>query len=160
MKLYLAGPLFTSAERSFNVRLAEYLEDAGFEVWLPQAKEPREFTAKAIFTEDVKGIDWADTVVACMDGPDPDSGTCWECGYAFAKGKQIVTYRTDFRGIGDAGLSPFNLMMSESSNVIVVLSSLSEGELELFRRLRSMLITLPVPAAPPGPAELPELSFG
>ena len=46
---------------------------------------------------DVAAIDWADMVVACMDGPDPDSGTAWECGYAFAKGKPIVCDPTDFR---------------------------------------------------------------
>jgi nucleoside 2-deoxyribosyltransferase len=32
-----------------------------------------------------------------MDGPDPDSGTCWECGYAYRK-KPVVVFRTDFRG--------------------------------------------------------------
>jgi nucleoside 2-deoxyribosyltransferase len=54
-------------------------------------------------------------VVACMDGPDPDSGTAWECGYAFAKGKPIVCYRTDFRITGDTEGAPYNLMLSESA---------------------------------------------
>jgi nucleoside 2-deoxyribosyltransferase len=88
-KLYLAGPLFTLAEQSFNVDLARFLRKQGFEVWLPQDHEPRqkkgEGKAKAIFRMDVEAIDWADLVVACMDGPDPDSGTAWECGYAFAR---------------------------------------------------------------------------
>jgi hypothetical protein len=35
-KLYLAGPLFTLAEQSFNVDLARFLKKQGFEVWLPQ----------------------------------------------------------------------------------------------------------------------------
>ena len=38
-------------------------------------------------------IDWADMVVACMDGPDPDSGTAWECGYAHVEGKPSNTDR-------------------------------------------------------------------
>ena len=100
-KLYLAGPLFTLAEQSFNADLARFLKKQGFEVWPPQEYEPRpkkgEGKAKAIFRMDVEAIDWADVVIASMDGPDPDSGTAWECGYAFGKGKPVVCYRTDFR---------------------------------------------------------------
>jgi len=64
---------------------------------------------------DVEALDWADMVVACMDGPDPDSGTAWECGYAFAMGKPIVCYRTDFRISGDTAGAPYNLMLTESA---------------------------------------------
>jgi nucleoside 2-deoxyribosyltransferase len=85
------------------------------EVWLPQEHEPREQTAQAIFIMDVTGIDWTDMVVACMDGPDPDSGTCWECGYAYGKGKPVICYRTDFRISGDTAGAPYNLMLSESA---------------------------------------------
>ncbi len=128
MKIYLAGPLFTAAEQEFNRRLASALEKAGHEVWLPQEHEPRERTAKAIFDEDVKGMDWAEAVVANMDGPDPDSGTCWECGYAFRK-KPIVLYRTDFRQAGDAENAPVNLMMSESANAVIVAPLASAEEI-------------------------------
>ena len=44
-KLYLAGPLFTLAEQSFNADLARFLKKQGFEVWLQgtsRAKEGRE----------------------------------------------------------------------------------------------------------------------
>ena len=119
MKLYLAGPLFTSAEQEFNRQLCSALQNAGREVWLPQEHEPRDRSAKAIFQEDVKGMDWAEVIVANMDGPDPDSGTCWECGYAYRK-KPIILYRTDFRQAGDAANTPFNLMMSESANAVIV----------------------------------------
>jgi nucleoside 2-deoxyribosyltransferase len=50
-----------------------------------------------------------------MDGADPDSGTAWECGYAFGKGKPVVCYRTDFRISGDSKDAPYNLMLSESA---------------------------------------------
>jgi len=36
--------------------------------------------AAGIFATDVRGIDWADGLVAITDGPDPDSGTSWEVG--------------------------------------------------------------------------------
>jgi len=114
-KIYMAGPLFTLAEQGFNTGLARFLESQGHEVWLPQEHEPRSQTARSIFEMDVGGIDWADMVVACMDGPDPDSGTAWECGYAYAKGKPIVCYRTDFRVCGDTTSAPYNLMLAESA---------------------------------------------
>jgi nucleoside 2-deoxyribosyltransferase len=113
--IYLAGPLFTLAEQKFNAELARFLEDEGFDVWLPQEHEPRRNTAHAIFAMDVAALDAADVVVACMDGPDPDSGTAWECGYAYAKGKPIVCYRTDFRISGDTKGAPYNLMLTESA---------------------------------------------
>jgi nucleoside 2-deoxyribosyltransferase len=114
MRIYLAGPLFTTAERDFNARLADRLRHLGHEVWLPQEHEQRSAGAKEIFLKDIEGIDWAEAVVANMDGPDPDSGTCWECGYAYGK-KPVILFRTDFRG-AEPGKAPFNLMLTESAN--------------------------------------------
>jgi nucleoside 2-deoxyribosyltransferase len=136
MRIYLAGPLFSAAERSFNIQLRDLLVSAGHEVWLPQDREPREKTAIAIFEMDVQGVDWSDVVVANMDGPDPDSGTCWECGYAYRK-KKIIVYRTDFRGAGEMG-SPFNLMLSASADHVLVLPPFASVE-QLAQELRSLL---------------------
>jgi nucleoside 2-deoxyribosyltransferase len=119
MKIYLAGPLFTTAEQEFNRQLCAALQQAGHVVWLPQEHEPRERTAKAIFEEDVSGLHASDVIVANVDGPDPDSGTCWEIGYAYGK-KPIILYRTDFRQAGDAVNAPVNLMMSESADAVIV----------------------------------------
>jgi nucleoside 2-deoxyribosyltransferase len=96
MRIYLAGPLFTTAERDFNAALAGGLRTLGHEVWLPQESEQQQTTAKAIFDSDVRGIDWCEVVVACMDGTDPDSGTCWEVGSVWQR-KPTVLYRTDIR---------------------------------------------------------------
>jgi nucleoside 2-deoxyribosyltransferase len=128
VKIYLAGPLFTTAEQEFNRQLSSALQDAGHEVWLAQEREPRDRSAKAIFAEDVAGLDWAEVVVANMEGPDPDSGTCWECGYAFRR-KPVVLFRSDFRRAGDAGDSPFNLMLSESAAAVVLAPLASPREL-------------------------------
>jgi nucleoside 2-deoxyribosyltransferase len=117
MKIYFAGPLFTAAERTFNRRVRDLLEKKyKHEVWLPQEHEPRKRGAKEIFLMDVSGLDSCDVVVANMDGPDPDSGTCWECGYAYKK-KPVVVYRTDFRASGDTKTTPYNLMLTESADV-------------------------------------------
>jgi nucleoside 2-deoxyribosyltransferase len=114
-KLFLSGPLFTVAERNFNAELARFLRREGFEVWLPQEREPRSRTAKGIFDSCVAGLEWADVIVSCMDGPDPDSGSAWECGYAYAKGIPVVCYRTDVRTAGDVKRAPYNLMLSQGA---------------------------------------------
>jgi nucleoside 2-deoxyribosyltransferase len=130
MKLYLAGPLFTTAERDFNAGLTRLLRQAGHEVFLPQEREQRSKTAKEIFADDVAGVDWADAVVANMDGPDPDSGTCWECGYAYGK-KPLVLFRTDFRAADEPGKAPYNLMLTESATIRL---DLAHTELEHIAR--------------------------
>jgi nucleoside 2-deoxyribosyltransferase len=143
-KIYLAGPLFTLAEQSFNVELARFLESENFEVFLPQQHEPRSKTAKSIFKMDVAALDWAEMVVACMDGPDPDSGTAWECGYAYAKGKPVVCYRTDFRISGDTKGAPYNLMLTESATAHVELpfrTDASEFHRRLLGKIRKALRT-------------------
>ncbi len=85
MKIYFAGPLFSAAERDWNVALAGRLRAAGHDVYLAQENEPGK-SAPEIFAVDVAGIGGADCQVAIMDGPDPDSGTAWEVGYAYGKG--------------------------------------------------------------------------
>jgi nucleoside 2-deoxyribosyltransferase len=115
MKVYLAGPLFTTAERAFNDRLAQALRECGHQVFLPQESERRSMTPRQIFLSDVHGLDWAEAVVANMDGPDPDSGTCWECGYAYGR-KPIIVFRTDFRVAAEHQNAPYNLMLTESAN--------------------------------------------
>lgn len=116
MRIYFAGPLFTTAERDFNTALAERLRAAGHDVWLPQDQELNAYNPARIFRNDVDHVDWAEGVVGIMDGSDPDSGTAWEIGYAYAKGMPIILLRTDFREWGSrTGDAPYNLMLTESA---------------------------------------------
>jgi nucleoside 2-deoxyribosyltransferase len=140
MRLYLAGPLFTTAEREFNARVAARLRELGYEVCLPQEIEQRGKSARDIFIKDMEGIDWADVVVANMDGPDPDSGTCWECGYAYGK-KKIIVYRTDFRAAEEPGKAPFNLMLTESATICLDLTYRDSAT--IADRLHQALCSLP-----------------
>jgi nucleoside 2-deoxyribosyltransferase len=154
MKIYLAGPLFSTAERDFNAQLKKLLEKTGHEVWLPQDFEQEEMTPKQIFDKDVEGVDWADAVVANMDGADPDSGTCWECGYAY-KRKWIVLFRTDFRvafevasdkrAMPAAATAPYNLMLTESADLRLDLfrAGLDHVAAEIDAALRSLPVTRP-----------------
>jgi nucleoside 2-deoxyribosyltransferase len=117
MKLYFAGPLFTTPERTWNAEVTAALRAAGHDVFLPQEKEPGK-DAAGIFATDVGGIDSADGLVAIMDGADPDSGTSWEVGYAYRK-KPIVLVRTDMRGNAGSGGSGYNAMLTESATIRV-----------------------------------------
>jgi nucleoside 2-deoxyribosyltransferase len=116
MRVYFAAPLFSAAERDWNASLAAALREAGHEVFLPQEREPG-MDAADIFAGDVGGIDWADGLVAIVDGSDPDSGTSWEVGYAYLK-KPIVLVRTDMRRTGSGGWG-YNAMLGEAATIRV-----------------------------------------
>jgi nucleoside 2-deoxyribosyltransferase len=139
VRLYFAGPLFTSPERTWNAELAGRLLAAGNEVFLPQDQETDGNDPAGIFRRDRDHIDWAQALVAVMDGADPDSGTCWECGYAYGTGKPVILVRTDFRGASEA--SPYNSMLIESAAVRVELPTASmdvvaAAVLEALERIR------------------------
>ena len=126
MKLYFAGPLFSTPERAWNAEVAAALRAAGHEVFLPQEKE-RGLADPAIFAADVGGIDSADALVAIMDGPDPDSGTAWEVGYAFGTKKPVVLVRTDTRTLaGNAG--DYNPMLTQAATARIDLRAASTTE--------------------------------
>jgi len=103
--------------------------------------EPRSRKAKDIFLTDVEGLDSSDVVLANMDGPDPDSGTCWECGYAYKK-KPIIVYRTDFRKAGDTDSSAYNLMLTESADQVLDLSQDLDDENKIAEKIKAALLKL------------------
>ena len=126
MKLYFAGPLFTTAERSWNAEVTAALRAAGHEVFLPQEKEPG-LDAAGIFAADKAGIDRVDGLVAIVDGPDPDAGTAWEVGYAYGRDKPIVLVRTDVRSMaGNTG--EYNAMLSQAATIRLDLPAASTTE--------------------------------
>jgi nucleoside 2-deoxyribosyltransferase len=139
MKLYFAGPLFTSPEREWNAEITAALRAAGHEIFLPQEQEPGK-DSPGVFATDVGGIDWADGLLAIMDGPDPDAGTAWEVGYAFRK-KPIVLVRTDFRTMtGYAG--GYNAMLTQAATIRLDLPAASTTEvvsavLEALERIQA-----------------------
>ncbi len=128
--IYLAGPLFTHAELEYNRKLKDMLLNSGFSVFLPQedaedaAKERERQNQEYIFRKCVEGVDNSDIVVAILDGVDVDSGTAWEIGYAYAKGKPVIGLRTDFRALSDGVV---NLMVE------MAIDSLARDEKELIK---------------------------
>lgn len=114
--IYLAGPLFSAAETTFNKNLAVFLEANGYEVFLPQ-EQCNNKTTEEIFHICKGGVENAVALVAIMDGADADSGTCWECGYAMAKGKPVILVRTDIRDSGDT--RGFNAMLYYGARAVI-----------------------------------------
>jgi nucleoside 2-deoxyribosyltransferase len=119
MRIYFAGPLFSTAERDFNAAVVAILRERGHEVFLPQEIEqsPERTTADLIFRHEVEAIRHSEVIVVNADGPDPDSGASWELGNAW-RDKLSVVFRTDFRDIND-GFPPLNLMLTQSANVVL-----------------------------------------
>ena len=108
MKIYIAAPLFSEAERQWNMQFRDLLKSWGFDVYLPQADggvatelikkggavaEVR----KKVFTGDSEAVKACDTLVAVLDGRVPDEGMLVELGMAFALGKRCIGYQTDTR---------------------------------------------------------------
>lgn len=119
--VYMAAPLFSEAERAYNLSIEELLRNNYFEVYLPQqAGDDTDIRTKGdqiqIFLKNLKALESADIIVANIDGADADSGTAWEMGYAFARGKQVIALRTDFRRTGNH--EKVNLMLEESATVV------------------------------------------
>ena len=54
-----------------------------------------------LFQMDCAHMDWCDTLLFVMDGRVPDEGACFELGYAYAKGKRCIGYKTDVRSFID-----------------------------------------------------------
>ncbi len=125
MKLYFAGPLFTTPERQWNAEVTAALRAAGHEVFLPQEQE-LDMDGPGVFANDVGGIDWADGLVAIMDGLNPDAGTSWEVGYAFGK-KPIVLVRTDLRSMAGK-VGEYNPMLAQAATIRLDLPAASTTE--------------------------------
>jgi nucleoside 2-deoxyribosyltransferase len=114
--IYLAAPLFTQGEQEFNLKVCEYLQANGYQVFLPQ-QECKNKEGEDIYQTCLSGLKSAAIVVAVVDGADADSGTCWECGYAVSQDIPVIAVRTDFRVSGDT--KGFNAMIYYSAAKII-----------------------------------------
>ena len=132
MKIYLAGPLgFSEAGRAFHesavVPEVRRLGHVPLDPWKPPNAAEIEAVAgmpygvakrdawrklnRKIGAQNRALIDACDLVFAVLDGPDVDSGTAAEIGYAFAQGKPILGYRGDLRLSADNEGATVNLQV-------------------------------------------------
>ena len=114
MLIYFAGPLFSEAERVFNLRVTERLERADYKVFLPQRdgverdqppydRMTADERRRAMFELDKRKIFESDVFLFVLDGRVPDEGACVELGLAHAHkelrgtSKLLVGLQTDSR---------------------------------------------------------------
>lgn len=83
-------------------KIADMLESAGHEVYFPWRDEGVIFEDQSTlqdtlktFNNDVDHINWCDAMIAYIDGDDP--GTAVETGIAYALGKPVALYATEFQ---------------------------------------------------------------
>jgi hypothetical protein len=115
VRVYLAGPLFSEAERAWLDSLAARLRSDGIECFLPHENfsplvEP---TPDEVYRVDGDGLRSSNVLLAWLDGPIVDDGTAAEIG-AFAElvrsgdptYRSIVGVVTDLRLERRRGRSP------------------------------------------------------
>jgi nucleoside 2-deoxyribosyltransferase len=120
MRVYIAASVFTPFDRRRNLDVADRLKTLGHDVFLPQllrTEAGQRPAAADIFSGCVEGVDACDLVIGLVDGPDVDSGTAWELGYAYAKRKPVIALRTDYRG---AEHGPVNIMIEFGADQLVL----------------------------------------
>jgi Nucleoside 2-deoxyribosyltransferase len=135
MRLYVAGPLFSAAERAWLDELAVRLRVEGFDCFVPHENFPdlANVTLEDVYRVDAGGLRSANALVAWVDGPMCDDGTACEIGM-FAElvhsgGEQyrgIVAIATDLRlerrrerGVVGGGMNLFVGGAIESCGTVV-----------------------------------------
>lgn len=133
-KIYIASPFFNEKEIEVLSKVEIILKERGFDVFSPREHEVREGSvgkpewSLATFRSDKEAIDWCDCVVMLYHGNYSDSGTAWECGYAYATNKKVVVVQ-----LGDSS----NLMIHEGSHTnIYSLDELKNYDFETMPKSR------------------------
>ena len=96
MKIYLASPWFKDNERVMYSQILNKMREQGHEVYAPIEHEiPNAWDlsnaewGKQVFFADIQAIQECDEVWVLNFGMYSDSGTAWECGYAYGIGKTV-----------------------------------------------------------------------
>src|SRR4026208_2286612 len=82
MRLYVAGPLFSEAERAWLDDLAARLRAEGFDCFVPHENFPELAGAalREVYRIVSEGLRSSNALVAWLDGPIVDDGTACEIG--------------------------------------------------------------------------------
>jgi nucleoside 2-deoxyribosyltransferase len=82
VRVYVAGPLFSEAERSWLDLLAARLRGAGLDAFVPHENfaSLAEVTPDEVYRVDGEGLRASNALLAWLDGPVVDDGTAAEIG--------------------------------------------------------------------------------
>lgn len=128
-KIYLASPFFNEEEiEIYNEVIGLLRSEKNVDVFVPREHEiPNGWEmvnykwAEAVFAVDLVALQQADIVVVLNFGMYSDSGTAWECGYAYGTGKKVLNI------LCGKDNSEYSLMMTNGTSATV--------SLDIFRRL-------------------------
>lgn len=130
--VYIAGPLFTPAERRYLEELTAAVESAGFTTYLPHRDgglvDPDRRETRAMYESDIRALDACGAIVAVLNGTDVDSGTAFEIGYGVARRLPVLGLYEDIRV---SGPHDFNAMIANGCRVF-------ESRNELLRALKQL----------------------
>lgn len=86
--VYIAGPLFTPAQRNDIEEIGRLCKKLGFKPYMPHVDAGlhlKDDPSEKYFKQDLAAMNSADFCIAILDGSDVDSGTAFEIGYLYAK---------------------------------------------------------------------------
>lgn len=154
INVYMAGPLFTEADKRARISERQFLEKLfedngllpGVDVTIfnpveqPINDKSTNPTALDIFDADAKALMKSDIVLACLDGE--DSGVMYELGMAHSAVPYVFPYATDIRFGGTVGLKGLDMPMGINQFVVGALGGpevISRSFYEVADKIRDLI---------------------
>lgn len=128
LKVYLAGPFFNDEQINRINFIEDLLDSYNFDIFSPRQAsliKPgcTEDDMRKTFYGNTTNIDNADFVLAILDGN--DTGTMFECGYAYAKNKPVLY----FNETRNKNKGP-NLMLAMSTEFPYLIDNTAKDQLK------------------------------
>ncbi|MHA1951354.1 MAG: nucleoside 2-deoxyribosyltransferase [Candidatus Thorarchaeota archaeon] len=99
--VYISGPLFTPAERTYLEQIDNLCNEMGLSTYLPHRDAgfgaAVDEQAEEYFCSDLAMLKKSRCVIAVINGSDIDSGTAWEIGFSYSAKKYLIGLREDVR---------------------------------------------------------------
>ena len=120
-KIYIASPIFTDEERALVREYAnQFRQYDEIEVYVPMEHKIEDAYSmtnaewgRKVFEADITALNECDAVVVLYYGLISDSGTAWEQGYAYAKGKDVYVFY-----VGDKKDAHTSLMVVNGQSLV------------------------------------------
>ena len=130
MKIYLASPFIHQEEITMYEEAIRILRGQGLNVFVPREHTipnawtlPNNIWGENVFAVDYLAITQCDVVAVLNFGMYSDSGTAWECGYAFGTNTPVVVVH-----LGDDS----NLMVHEGCHTNITMEQLSDYDFDMM----------------------------
>jgi|SRR3989338_180620 len=135
-KVYIAGKIWTDAERAQLLAIDKLCKKLGMQTFLPHRDVGFAETIKdapIIFKGDItEGFKDVVLVIASLDGLHVGAGTAWELGYAYAKGIPAIGLKTD-----ESTKEGFEYLSSILIASMPIVSSMEELEKKIRQTLKT-----------------------